>query len=400
MILALRALESSGGPARALHATSLSLYVASIASYEVFAVAGCMAGLLYVRTVGFRRARTRWALDIVAIGATLAFVRVALPIDIATPSRTQSLAGMATHAGSIAVHGMRLAGAAALPAAGDAWSWVGAGLLAAVLAAAAALHQRLPRSDTVRAELGQWLAIAGAGALVALTAWAVYVPAPDHYSPTAVGTVNRMNAAAAIGIVILVYSCLVLLARMLVGLVRLPGAAAGLGATAAALALGTAYVRQTAADARAWDAAAADQRQLLADMQVALPRPPAVGGHLRLRYASDRRPEHPCPQHDHRSDERRADVLLEPDPPRRSGSRCDERHVWLTRPPRCRRRRRVRTGLPRRCRRAPRHPSDRPRAVRIAHCEIDECLPLATPSPLNRLTMCSARGIDRRCRFI
>ena len=275
VILALRALESSSrARARALHVASLALYVASIASYEVFAVAGCLAGLLYVRTVGFRRARTRWALDILAIGATLAFARVALPIDIATPSRTQSLAGMATHAGSIAVHGMRLAGAAALPAAGDAWSWVGAGLLAAVLAAAAALHQRLPRSDTVRAELGQWLAIAGVGALVALTAWAVYVPAPDHYSPTALGTVNRMNAAAAIGIVILVYSCLVLLARMLVGLVRLPGAAAGLGATAAALALGTAYVRQTAADARAWDAAAADQRQLLADMHVVLPRPP------------------------------------------------------------------------------------------------------------------------------
>jgi len=274
VILALRAFESSGLRARALHAASLALYVASIASYEVFAVAGCLAGLLYVRAVGFRRARVRWALDVVAIGATLAFARTVLPIDIATPSRTQSLAGMATHAGSIAVHGMRLAGAAALPAAGDAWSWVGAGLLAVVIAAAAALHQRLPRSDTVRAELGQWLAIAGAGALVALTAWAVYVPAPDHYSPTAVGTVNRMNAAAAIGIVILVYSCLVLLARMLVGLVRLPGAAAGLGATAAALALGTAYVRQTAADARAWDAAAADQRRLLADMHVALPRLP------------------------------------------------------------------------------------------------------------------------------
>ncbi len=121
VILALRALESSSrARARALHVASLALYVASIASYEVFAVAGCLAGLLYVRTVGFRRARTRWALDILAIGATLAFVRVALPIDIATPSRTQSLAGMATHAGSIAVHGMRLAGAAALPAAGDA----------------------------------------------------------------------------------------------------------------------------------------------------------------------------------------------------------------------------------------------------------------------------------------
>jgi len=214
--LALRALQSSGRRARALHAASLTLYAASIASYEVFAGAGCLVGLLYVRTVGFRRARIRWALDVLTITATLAFARTVLPIDIATPSRTQSLAGMATHAGSIAVQGMRLAGAAALPAApGDVWSWVGAALLAAVLTAAAALHQRLPRSDTARAELGQWLAIAGTGALVALTAWAVYVPAPDHYSPSAVGTVNRMNAAAAIGIVILVYSCLVLLARML-----------------------------------------------------------------------------------------------------------------------------------------------------------------------------------------
>jgi len=284
VILALRALESSGGRAWALHVASLSLYVASIASYEVFAVAGCLAGLLYVRTVGFRRARIRWALDILAIGATLAFVRAVLPIDIATPSRTQSLAGMAAHAGSIAVQGMQLAGAAALPiAAGDVWSWVGAALLMAVLAAAAALHQRLPRSDTARAELGQWLAIAGAGALVALTAWAVYVPAPDHYSPAAVGTVNRINAAAAIGIVILVYSCLVLLARMLAGLVRLPGAAAGLAATLAALALGAGYVRQTAADARAWDTAAADQRHLLADLHSVLPRLP----HAAILYAFD-----------------------------------------------------------------------------------------------------------------
>jgi hypothetical protein len=114
--------------------------------------------------------------------------------------------------------------------------------------------------------------IAGAGALVAVAAWSVYVPAPDHYSPTPVGTVNRMNAAAAIGIAILVYSCLVLLARMLTRLLRLPAAVAGLGAAAAALVLGAAYLEQTAADGRVWDAAAADQRRLLANLHATLPR--------------------------------------------------------------------------------------------------------------------------------
>jgi hypothetical protein len=271
--LGLRAFESSGGRALALHVASLVLYVVSVASYEVFAVAGCLVGLLYVRAVGFARARWRWVLDVAAIGATLAFTRTVLPVDVATPSRAQSLAGMAGHAGLIVGRGAQLAGAAVLPF-GGAWQWVGVVLLAGVLGAAAVLRRHLPIGEGVRAELGRWLAIAGAGVLVALAAWAVYVPAPDHYSPTALGTVNRMNAGAAIGIVILVYSCIVLLMRMLALCVRWGGSVAALGATALALALGGAYVRQSTADARAWDAAAADQRRLLADVHAALPRLP------------------------------------------------------------------------------------------------------------------------------
>ncbi len=271
--LALRALESSGRRALVLHAASLSLFAASILSYEVFAVAGCFAGLLYVRAVGFRRARARWAIDVLTIGATLAFARVLLPVDVATPSHTQSLAGMIDHASLIARAGARLAGASVLPVGGIGPS-VGACLLLAVPAAAAGLRGRLPRADLARVELGRWLAIAGAGALVAVTAWAVYLPASEHYSPTAAGTVNRMNAGAAIGIALLVYACLVLLASMIVKLLRLPRASAALGATVAAVALGSAYIHQTAADGRAWDAAAGDQRRVLADLYAALPRPP------------------------------------------------------------------------------------------------------------------------------
>jgi hypothetical protein len=272
IILALRALESSGRRAFALHTASLSLYLAGVLSYEIFALAGPLAGCLYVRAVGFRRARARWVIDVLAICAALAVARTVLPIDVATPSRTQSLAGMAAHAGLILRQGARLAGTAALPVPGIS-PWLGTGMLAGVLLLALVRLWRSSGASSVP-ELARWLAIAAAGALVAVAAWGIYVPAPNHYSPSAAGTVNRVNAGAAIGVAILVYSCLVLLARMLTRIAHVPRSAAGLGATAAALALGAAYLKQAGADARAWDSAAADQQAVMRDMHAVLPRPP------------------------------------------------------------------------------------------------------------------------------
>jgi hypothetical protein len=271
VMLALSAFQSRGARAIALHAASLALYVASILSYELFAVAGCLVGLLYVRVVGLRRARVRWLLDVVAIAGTLAFARAALPIDVATPSKMQSLPGMVSHAGEILGRGARLIGSAALPLGGLS-PWLGLALIVAVLVGATVLRIRLTAAEEARAELGRWLAIAAAGVLVALAAWAVYVPASDHYAPTPVGTVNRINAAAGIGIAILLYACLRLAGMVLRRVARLPAHAAPAGVAIAALLLGGAYLRRSARDARAWDAAAADQRRLLADLHAALPR--------------------------------------------------------------------------------------------------------------------------------
>jgi hypothetical protein len=274
VVLAVRGLQSSGPRVLALHGASLSLYLLSVVSYEIVAVAGCLMGLLYIRVVGLRRARARWALDVVAIAATLAVTRAALAIDVATPSRMQSLAGMIGHAGLMAARGAQVAGAAALPV-GGVGAWVGVGVLAAVLAVAAALRTSLAAHDPLRGELGRWLGIAGAGALVALVSWSVYLPAPDHYAPSLAGTVNRMNAAAALGIAMLVYAAAVLLARTLGRVLRLPASVASLGVLLATLALAGAYLSRAAGDARAWDAAAADQRRELADLHAALPRLPA-----------------------------------------------------------------------------------------------------------------------------
>ena len=272
IVLALHALRSDGRRAPALHCASLALYVASILSYEAFAVAGCLAGVLYARAVGLRRARLRWALDVAVIAATLAVARLALPIDVATPSRVQSLAGMVHHAGLIVVGGVRIVGAAVLPFAGTS-PWIGAAALAAILAAAVAARLRMAPGDAARAELGRWLAIAAAGALAALAAWAIYVPASDHYLPSAAGTVNRINAAAAIGVAVLVYASIVMLVKLLVRLVRVPSSLASVAAATVALALAGAYVARSLGDARPWDAAAAQQRLELAGMHAALPAP-------------------------------------------------------------------------------------------------------------------------------
>ena len=218
-----------------------------------------------------------------AIAGALLFARGALPIDVATPSRIQPLSGAIAHAGLLAGEGARLAGASLLPVEGVS-PWVGSALLASVLAAAVTVRARSSTDAQVRAGLGRWLWVAGAGALLALAGWAVYVPAPDHYSPIAQGTVNRMNVLAAIGIVILLYSCIALAAIMLARLISRSFDARTSTSLSAfrnlvllcvalpALALGGAYLKRTASDARAWDQAASDQRALLAAMHEALPR--------------------------------------------------------------------------------------------------------------------------------
>jgi hypothetical protein len=274
VMLALRALQRTGRRALVLNGASLTLYLASVASYEVVAVAACLAGLLYVRQAGLLRARRRWAADVAAVALTLLATRALLPIDIATPSRMQSLAGMVSHAGLIGARGVRLLGAAAVPVDGVS-PWIGCALIAAVLTAAMSLRHVLSRSDALREDVGRWLAIAGAGVLVAFASWAVYVPASDHYLPGASGTVNRINAGAAIGIAIVLYAALVLLARMIGRLLRLPSSAATIAVAVLTIALLGGYLGRAARDARSWDAAAADQRAELTGLHAALPRIPA-----------------------------------------------------------------------------------------------------------------------------
>jgi hypothetical protein len=252
--LALRALDTPGWRGRMLHGISLALYLVGIFTYgEAFAVLGCLAGLLYVRSAGWRRARVRWGVDVVAIGASLAFIRVALPKDVVTPYPRLSARHMWLHAGDIASGAARVLAAAIEPLGRPAALLV-IGLLVALLLA--------------RARDRRWLAVAAAGLAVAATAWVVYVPADYIYSPASPGTGNRVNGLAAIGLAIFLYaSAVLILRRTALALLATTVLAAG-------------YVHRIAADGGAWDRAASEQAQVLSTIRAHLQRPPAHAAFL------------------------------------------------------------------------------------------------------------------------
>jgi hypothetical protein len=283
VILAIKALESGGRRALALHAASLLLFVASILSYEVFAGLGCLAGAAYTARVGLRRARVRWALDVVVILGTLLAAKLWLPADRATPVTTQSSSSIAHHAWLILKQGTNVISAAATPT-GSPGEPVVLGAIALVLVAAAFAAWRLPARDPVRPVLRRWLAIAVIGSVVAAAAWAVYLPAIDYYSPGSAGTGNRVNGMAGVGVVLFLYSTGVLLAALLWRLLtptdwgrRLaawplsPVAAVVLGT----LVLGAGYARHARRDARVWNEAIVEQRRVLATIKALLPHPRA-----------------------------------------------------------------------------------------------------------------------------
>lgn len=261
IVLALRAFDVAGRRGIALHAVSLSLYLIGIFTYgESFAGLGCLVGLLYVyhahrQTSGRARARAsalrgacvRWAVDVVAIVGSLVFTRVVLPKDIVTPYPRLSPHHLWLQAGDVVSGGARVLSSAAEP--------FGRPAALAVLAALAALL-------VVRARDRRWLAIAGAGLLVAVAAWAVYVPADYIYSPTSPGTGNRVNGLAAIGIAVFLYAAAMLITRR----ARV--------ALAIAIAIGAGYVYRIERDARSWNRAAQDEAQILTTIKTKVPRPP------------------------------------------------------------------------------------------------------------------------------
>src|SRR5205823_3890037 len=77
LLLALRAVAVPGWRGYAWHAVTLLLYVLSVLTYEVAAVAALVAGWLYIGRAPRRRALRLWTIDVVVVVGALIYEWVA-----------------------------------------------------------------------------------------------------------------------------------------------------------------------------------------------------------------------------------------------------------------------------------------------------------------------------------
>ena len=234
-LLAVRGLHRSGRRALAVHAGAISLYLLSVLTYEVTALAILGSGLLYAACSTRPAALRRWPWDVAAVGTALALVGLNTPREVRPPSE------LVVRAGAFADEGLSVLAAAAMPF----WAVprpVALGVLAAVIGAAAVLVRSLAEGDPDRDHLRRWLALACAGAIGVVAGYAMFLPGEDHYSPLKEGLSNRVNLLAGLGHVTLVYSAAVLAAALAARASSGGGARAAIVAlpalTASALALG------------------------------------------------------------------------------------------------------------------------------------------------------------------
>jgi hypothetical protein len=232
LTLAVRGLRSG----RAwLTAASLALYLAAAWTYEIVAVGVLVSVFVYVLVAPRRAALRRFGLDVLLVAIALALVATGTTRD------PQSAADQLDHARVIAGQAFTLFARAALPV-GDVPGWIGAVLLAAVLALAWRRRDR-------------WAALAVGGVLYVVAGYLLFVPALPHYQPLEPGTTNRMNVLAAVGFVALVYALARMLAGRRVWLAALLCAAVGVG-----------YVVRLVDDRAGWERSAREQARVLSSL--------------------------------------------------------------------------------------------------------------------------------------
>lgn len=259
LVLALRGLAAGGLRSLALHGAAASLYAAAILAYDAVAVLALLSGGIYLLFAPRRRALSRWAVDIVAVGAAIAHTAMT------TAKTIHPLSAQLENAVDMARGAPALVMDALVPAEVP-QRFIAIGL-AGMLAAAAVVAWR--RRSAV--DLRRWLSVAAISGVAIAAGYVTFVPAA-YWTPQHPNLENRVNLVAALGIVVLVYALL----RIAAALVLRPPAAdrrAIALATLMAVAVGAGYWPKIQEDKRLWAQSAAEQRAVLAAIQRAVPDP-------------------------------------------------------------------------------------------------------------------------------
>lgn len=274
LLLTIRGFEHGPMPtrdarSRLYHAGGLALFALSVLTYEITGAALLVAGALYYRFAPHRQATLRWAADVAVIVPCLAWN------GLRSSQEKSSLATALDHGREIVDGGLVVLADSAGPLGVPALPLLGVAALS--VAIASLLLARGAPDRATGAELRRWRLLLCLGVTLAVAGWIPILPADAYYNPMTAGLGNRVNAAAAIGVVIFVYSAFAMSLTLIAG--RLPPRRVQRSAiwTAililVALPLAISYAADIRADQSAWRNAHIRSAAVLRSVKTGVPDP-------------------------------------------------------------------------------------------------------------------------------
>jgi hypothetical protein len=199
-----------------LHWIAGALYLTAILTYELTLPVIALLGVVYFLRAGWREARWRWAIDLVAVVAGGTWV-------LSHTVRTRAgVSGDLSHLREIVEGGGTILGRSALPTGSQqtAIALIGLAVVLGIGLVVWLRGRRVARPAASGWGLREWLLLGGGGIALAALGWAVFIPADPYYTPTIYGLTNRVNGLAGFGTVIAVYAAFGVLGTLLAPLFR------------------------------------------------------------------------------------------------------------------------------------------------------------------------------------
>ncbi|HEY0277004.1 MAG TPA: hypothetical protein VGC32_01925 [Solirubrobacterales bacterium] len=247
-----------------LHLVAAALYLIAILTYEITLPLILFAGVAYTFRVGWRAARSRWALDLVVV------VAGGLWVGKHTTRTVSGTSGDLTHLRQIVEGGATIFARTFLPLGDQSRTGlmlVVVGIILIVGSGVLLWRHRRGRSEDGEWGLPQWMILAAVGLVVAILGWAIFIPADPYYTPSVFGITNRVNALAGYGLVILAYATIGVGCSIVAAAIPRVRSLVPAAVVALAILLGAAYIHVLERHMSLWEASNSLQHQAIAKIK-------------------------------------------------------------------------------------------------------------------------------------